>query len=78
VSQIDEPLRSTLGGGNFNIAPGMSLALALGVGNLWVATPIARRARPTSRMPVDMWTIGFADRLRLRSHPHRDNRQPQD
>jgi hypothetical protein len=29
-------------------------------------------------MPVDMWTIGFADRLRLRPHPHRHNRQPQD
>jgi transposase-like protein len=27
-----------------------------------------------SRMPVDMWTIGFADRLRLRPHPHRHNR----
>jgi hypothetical protein len=31
-----------------------------------------------SRMPVDMWTIGFADRLRLRPHPHRHNRQPED
>ena len=31
-----------------------------------------------SRMPVDMWTIGFTDRLRLRPHPHRHNRQPQD
>ena len=31
-----------------------------------------------SRMPVDMWTIGLADRLRLRPHPHRHNRQPQD
>ena len=27
---------------------------------------------------VDMWTIGFADRLRLRSHPHRHYHQPQD
>ena len=24
-----------------------------------------------------MWTIGFADRLRLRQHPHRHNRQAQ-
>jgi hypothetical protein len=29
------------------------------------ATPIARRGRSTRR-PVDMWTIGFADWLRLR------------
>ena len=25
-----------------------------------------------------MWTIGFADRLRLRPHPHGHNCQPQD
>jgi len=25
-----------------------------------------------------LWTIGFADRLCLRPHPHRHNRQPQD
>jgi hypothetical protein len=31
-----------------------------------------------AEMPMDIWTIGFADRLRLRPHPHRHNRQPQD
>jgi adenylate cyclase len=31
-----------------------------------------------SRMPVDMWTIGLADRLRLCPHPHRHKRQPED
>ena len=43
------------------------------------ASDTARRVRfIRSRMPLDMWTIGCADRLRLRPHPHRHNSQPQD
>ena len=37
------------------------------------ACAIASRAKSTKKA-VDMWTIGFADRLRLRPHPHRHNR----
>jgi hypothetical protein len=38
--------------------------------------PALSHAAPNlrSRRPVDTWTIGFADRLRLRPHPHRHNR----
>ena len=42
------------------------------------AWPIARRARPTKQNAGGYVTIGFADRLRLRPHPHRHTRQPQD
>ena len=51
-----------------------------GIGSWLTPEPTLSHAAPglRSRMPVDIWMIGFADRLRLRPHPHRHNRQPQD
>jgi transposase InsO family protein len=72
------------------LAPGSASTTRSASTRAWA---IARRARPMRQNPVDMWTIGKADRLclphfpsklgkrgsaRLRPHTHRHNPQQQD